>query len=119
MLRPAIFRGQNAQNLVDRLIHIERGSLCPVGVVVIEPIDPAGKLFVFIVGKVRFFQGTEIFPAVDQPTDALLRLVPVQLDGGVPLKAGFIILTGEFDPLTAVRFIASDVTKPALAIRLP
>ena len=81
--RRAILRGQRGQNLIDRRIHIKRDTFCLVGVGLIKPIDPAGKLAIFIVGQAGFFQYVEVFPTVDQFMDALLYLVPIQLDGSV------------------------------------
>ncbi len=123
MKQPGHFFGavriQYIQDRPNRRVHVGVNVRCPVGISLIEPIDPPGELAFFIVGKVGFLQYTEIFSAVNQRPDALLRLVPVQRNSIVALEPGDFILAGEFDPLAAVRFIVSDVAEPALAIRLP
>ena len=64
--------------------------------------DAVGKTLLFILWQADLFLLMEIPPAVDQLPDALLRLVPVQLNGGISFEAGFLVLPGIPNPFAVM-----------------
>ena len=127
--------GEVAQHLVENLLHlfraVQQGQNVPfrrvkiplvgigavrVRLIVVESVNPPGKCYFLIGRKIRLFLIVEVLPAVNQGSDTLLHLVPVQRDRIIALIAGFLIRTGETDSLGAIVLVIAGIAASTFAI---
>ncbi len=114
-----LFRAvQQGQNILFRRVKIPLVGIGPVGVrlIVVESVNPPGKGYFLIGRKVRLFLIVEVLPAVNQGSDTLLHLVPVQRDRIIALIAGFLIRTCETDSLGAIVLVIAGIAASTFAI---
>ena len=111
-----IIRFQNGPDFLHGGVHIIAGGIGSVGVHTVKMINPPGKGYFLIGRKVRLFLIVEVLPAVNQGSDTLLHLVPVQRDRIIALIAGFLIRTCETDSLGAIVLVIAGIAASTFAI---